>query len=171
MANVDHAYGFRSVGRTYSGGDIQLRQRAKAVGLNAAIANGDIVARAADSTLTRTFTPGTTLISGVALNPGAALTLTYHQVIEQPDALFSAQADTGTAVAEADMGLNANVVLGTAANGISGDEIDADSKAVGATLDLHLIEKLDVPGNDYGEHVEVLVIINKHRMHGSAVGV
>jgi len=171
MSNVDNPHGLRSLMRTLSGGLPLIEEFDKAVGYGTAIFMNDAVNRAADNSIEASATPGTTLYSGVSLNYGAASTATKHQVIVSPDALFEAQADGSLALA--DMGLNANLILGAGSTTTlqSGHEINSATEAVTASLDVHLLHKLNVPDNDYGDYVRVEIVFNKHRMNSVAVGV
>jgi hypothetical protein len=171
MANAQGAFGFKTSGISLTGGIIQTRTMTKAAGYGTAIFPGDLVGRAADGTLDRVLTPGTTLIQGVSLTYGAASTLTQHLVLDNPTVQLIAYSDG--ILLEADMGLNANGKLGTGSVLLlkSGDVIDSTTEAVGATLDFHLIEKLKEIGNDYGDFVRVLCSFNKHRLVGGSAGV
>jgi hypothetical protein len=172
MANVNYPHGLRAL-LCLSGGPIQTEIFKKAATYATAIFRGDVVNRVADGSIEASATPGTTLLTGVALNYGGPSELTEHTVIVGMDTVFEAQGDDGTALDEADMGLNANLVLnaGNATTKISGHEIDASSKATTATLDVHLLKKLMVPDNDYGEFARIELLINKHRMAQGVAGV
>lgn len=172
MANVDAAFGLRPLMRTLDGGCPSTREFAKAVGYGTAIFQWDAVNRVADGSIEAAATPGTTLYSGVSLNHGKVSTATTHIVIDAPDAVFVAQ-DEGTGIAAVDLGLNANLVLtaGNATTGISKHEIDGATKNTTNTLDVHLLQKLDDPLNEYGAWCRVELIFNKHRMGKTQVGV
>lgn len=171
MANIDAPHGLRPLGVTLSGGCPVLSTFSKAAGYGTAIFRGDAVNRVASGSIEASATPGTTLYSGVSLNYGAASTATEHTVITSPDAIFEAQADGS--LAEADMGLNANLVLnaGSALTRQSGHEIAAASAAVTATLDVKLLRKLAVPNNEYGANVRIEIAFNKHRLNPAVAGV
>jgi len=176
MANVDNPHGFRPLMRTLSGGQPVIRQYQKAVGSNKALFIWDAVARINTGYLgdADDLNPGTVLYDGVNLQYGAAATATNHAVIVSPDAVFEAQDDADVdGFAFADMGLNTNIAnnAGSATTLISGQELDEATIDVTATLDMHLLCKLDVPDNDYGAHVRVECIFNMHRMGQGQVGV
>lgn len=174
MANVDRPSGLKCVGRSVAGGMPDLVSYKKDAAGAAAIFVGDVVNREADSFIAPGGTPGTTNYLGVALNWGAALMLTEHMVVNDPFALFSAQGDDGTALDEADSGLNCNFVFGaggSSAPTISGHELDASSKATTATLDAKLHTKLASPDNEYGEFCEFIVTINRHALMPGIAGV
>ena len=174
MANVDNPHGLRPLMRAFGGGAAGIEPFSKVVGYGTALFQFDAVNRVADNSIEASATPGTTLYSGVNLNYGAASKATEHLVITDPDVLFEAQDNSDpTGFVLADMGLNANLELnaGSAITQISGHEINLTGAAVTASLDVHLMRKLDVPDNAYGPHCRVEIMFNKHRMAKAAVGV
>lgn len=174
MPNTDNPQGLRPLMRTLAGGLASVEPFTKAASYGTALFQWDAVARAADGTIDKAITPGTTAYSGVNLNYGAASTLTDHLVVTSPDALFVAQDnDDSDGLAEADMGLNANLELnaGSAATLLSGHEIDESTAATTNSLDVKLLRKWDVLNNAYGEFCRVEIIFNKHRMAPATAGV
>lgn len=175
MANVDNPHGLSPLGRTLAGGLPTIESFVKAVGFGTALFIGDAVARAADGSIDKTITPGTTLYSGVNLNWGAASTATDHLVVTSPDALFEAQDNNSTdGFAAADMGLNANLELnaGSATTLLSGHEINESTINTTNSLDVHLLRLLGNPGNAYGTGWgRFEIVFNKHRMGLTQVGV
>jgi len=174
MANRDNPHGLAPLMRTLSGGCPSVREYTKDADGATAIFRNDVVARDDDSFINPGGTPGTTTFQGVALNYGAGSAITKHLVMESPDALYEAQDDDDTdGFAEADMGLNCNLVFnaGSAVSEISGHELDEATIQTTNTLDMKLLRKLDEVGNAYGEHVRVEVIFNKHRLIPALAGV
>lgn len=175
MPNVDNPHGLRPIGRTIDGGFPRIQGFQKDASEGTAIFQFDAVNREADGNLdAASATPGTTLYSGVSLNYGAASTLTDHLVVVSPGALFEAQDNNDTdGLAAADEGLNINIELnaGSTSTLISGHELDESTLNTSNGLDLHVIQKLDVPGNDYGSYCRMIVMFNKHRMATVAAGV
>ncbi len=178
MANNNNPHGFRPLGISFGGGPSFVLPFSKAVGLGTAIYPYDLVAQLADGSITSataSITPGTTLLSGVALDYGALSTATEHLVVVNPDALFEAQDNAGSAgLLAADRGLNCNVIVsvaGTLLSKKSGHQIADSTKDVTATLDLHLLKLLAVPDNAYGVNARFEVVINKHRMNPGVVGI
>jgi hypothetical protein len=170
MANVDNPHGLIPV-YSLAGAPLQLQEFAKVVGYAVALYLGDAVARVADGSLEIPATPGTTRITGVNMGWGAASKATTHLVVVDPNQVFEAQAD-GSLV-EADMGLNANLLYG-AGDAValkSGHEVNSATEADTSTLDVHLLNKLEVEGNAYGSYVRLELLINKHRMASDAAGV
>ena len=98
-----------------------------------------------------------------SLSPGDAKAF----VADDPDQLFIAQQDSVSANAvAADLNLNANLVFGAGSTttGLSGVEIDSDSKNTTATLQVRLIDFYDVPSNDATANNSILVVkINNHQ--------
>ena len=174
MANRDNPHGLRPLGRTLGGGCPFLVQFSKAVGYGTAIFRHDAVARAADGSIDKAITPGTTLYSGVALDYGAANTATDHLVIIDPTALYEAQDNDDTdGIAAADLGLNANLELnaGNATTKQSGHEIDESTVATTATLDVKLLALYNSADNEHGAWARIEIMFNKHRMNPAVAGV
>lgn len=178
MSNVNNPHGFRPLGWNLGGGPPILALMSKAVGLATAIYPYDLVARLADASITSataSITPGTTLLSGVALDYGALSTATDHLVVISPDSVFEAQDNAGGAgILAVDLGLNANCIVsvaGTLASKKSGHQIADSTKDVTSTLDLKLLQLLKVPDNDFGPNARIEVVINKHRMNPGVAGV
>jgi hypothetical protein len=174
MPNTDNPHGLRPLMRTLAGGLATIEPFTKAASYGTALFMWDAVARAADGTIDKAITPGTTAYSGVNLNYGAVSTLTDHLVVTSPDALFEAQDNNDTdGLAEADMGLNCNIELnaGSALSQISGHELDESTAATTSSLDVKLLRKWDVPNNAYGSFARIEIVFNKHRMAPATAGV
>jgi hypothetical protein len=86
----------------------------------------------------------------------------YVWVVDDPEALFVAQADD--AMTSADMGLNCGWVAesGSTTTGLSTVEIDTSDKATTSTLPLRLEKLYQIPGNVFGANQKVVVSFNKH---------
>lgn len=177
MANVDNPHGFRPLGWTMGGGAPMLSQFAKASGLATAIYPYDLFVRLADGSITSataSITPGTTVLSGVALDYGVLSTATNHMGVISPDAVFEAQDNGGAGILAADLGLNANCIVSVAgilASKKSGHQIATSTADVTSTLDLHLMQLLNVADNAHGANARIEVVINKHRMNPNTVGI
>ena len=171
MANLNNPHGLKPLGISLSGGPGLVEVFGKVVGYGTAIFRYDAINRVADGSIEASASAGTTLYSGVALDYGAALTVTEHLCLTSFDAIFEAQAD-GSLVA-ADMGLNANLVLtaGNAATKVSKHQINSSTEDVTATLDVHLLGLLNCPDNEFGSYARLEIVFNKHRMHPGVVGV
>lgn len=92
-------------------------------------------------------------------------------VVDDPDVVFEIQEVTGgTALTAAEVGLNANVVVGSGSTttGMSGMELDNATEAATADLDLKIIGLVKRPDNAFGEHAKWLVQINTHSYSSSS---
>ncbi|MEM8615312.1 MAG: hypothetical protein AAGF20_00100 [Pseudomonadota bacterium] len=101
-----------------------------------------------------------------------ASTAMYVMVADDPDLEFEIQEDsTGGALAAADIGLNADFVIGTGDTtfGTSAAEIDSSTKATTATLGLRILELAQREDNEIGTNANWLVKFNLHR-HNNATG-
>lgn len=171
MANTNKPMGLRPISRSLAGGPIQTVSRTKLAAYATRIRPFDVVNRVASGDIERSITPGTTLISGVSMNFGAASTLTEHQIIQDPFQLYMAQAGGATGLAAADAGLNANITLASTALDFSDDIVNDATEAVTATLDLKVHDKVNDPDNTWGPFAKILVSINSHRLAAGTVGV
>lgn len=90
-------------------------------------------------------------------------------VIDDPNQLFIVQADED--IVQADIGKNADVTAsttGSTTTGVSAMTLDSSTVANTAALNLKIVGKYDVPGNDLGTAYTVVVVkINEH-LYGSA---
>ena len=92
-----------------------------------------------------------------------ASTAAYVIVADDPGMIYEVQEDAvGGALAATDVGLNADVVLGSGstATGMSGTQLDTSTKATTATLALRIIGFSQRPDNEIGANAKVLVRIN-----------
>lgn len=104
----------------------------------------------------------------------AASTVRILYVCTDPNTLFEIQeVSGGTALAAADIGLNANFVVGTgsATTGQSGVELNNSGEATTNTLDLQIVGLVDRPDNEVGEHAKWLVRINRHQFANQVAGI
>jgi len=102
---------------------------------------------------------------------GAASTAFYVLVRDDPSELFEIQENTG--IAAADIGLNANMTIGSGSSYTrrSGVTLDATTKATTATLALKMIGLSPKPKNDFGAYNKVLVRINNHTESAASAGI
>lgn len=92
-------------------------------------------------------------------------------VVDDPSVVFEIQeVSGGTALTAAEVGLNANVVVGTgsATTGLSASELSNSTEAATADLDLKIMGMVPRPDNALGEHCKWLVMINTHSYGNSA---
>jgi len=174
MANNDNPHGLRPLGRVIGGGEPEILGFDKDASEAAAIFMWDAVNQEADGNIeANSATPGTTLYTGVSLNYGAASTLTRHLVMVSPNALFEAQDNNDTdgfAAADAGLGCNIELNAGSTTTQVSGHELD-ESTAAASSLDVKLLELLDVPDNAYGAFSRWVIQFNKHRFAYGTAGV
>jgi hypothetical protein len=171
VANVNAPFGFRSIGRTLEGGEIELVPFNVLSSYATTIFIGDVVEQNAAGNIDRVITPGTTVMSGVSMNHGILSTTRVQLVCAQARALFAAQALLS--LVYADTGLNVNVQLGTGSTTTkkSADVLDTETENTTASLDFKLLRKRDEPNNDFGNYSRWEVVFNVHRMNGSIAGV
>lgn len=94
---------------------------------------------------------------------GAASTVRYPLLAHGQDILFEIQEDSvGGALAAADVGLNADIIVaaGSTYSKRSGVMLDTSTKATTATLALRIVGLSQRPGNDIGANAKVLVTLN-----------
>lgn len=101
---------------------------------------------------------------------GAASTAFYALVRDDPHELFEIQENAG--IAAADIGLNANMAIGSGSSFTrrSGVTLDAATKATTATLALKMVGLSPKPKNDFGAFNKVLVKINNHTESSGTAG-
>lgn len=180
MANTDAPHGCRMIGTTH-GGPPLIENFNKLAAYATAIFRQDVVhQKAGDATsgaIIEPFTsatPGTTDISGVAINHGAASVLTEHAVYVDPNARFEAQDNNDTdGFTAANNGLNGNIEAnaGSTATRLSGHELDESTFATAAARDVHLLRLFKAVGNAYGSWARVEFIFNHHRRANNIAGV
>jgi hypothetical protein len=158
--------------RNFEGGPVQTFEFEKPASVGTAIFRNDAVCVVTGNKIQ----PGrATAFVGVALNGGAASTLTTHLVIASARAVFEAQDNGATdGIAAADLGKNADIstaVAGNAATGMSGQQISEASVATTAGLDLQLLGLHDVPDNEHGQYARIEVMFNRHFFNLGRTGV
>lgn len=161
MANIDNPRGFWPL-RHLSGGEIRTNRYTAA----GTIYRGDLVTAGAGGTITASAADAGVLVIGVAAHYG--LTTETIEVYDDPNIVFGVQADTGTAPAATDIFATANHVAGSGntTTKISGHELD--SSDIGTGLQMRIIGKVEAPDNDWGEHVDVAVVLVEHALRNAA---
>jgi hypothetical protein len=199
MANANTPFGLRPVAELnngpYSGG---VRQYSVAAGNGTAIFIGDLVTLAGTSQFingqtfqdvvqSATGDVFTGVVVGVlndtrdSLIYRAASTQRILLVNDDPNAVFEIQqVSTGTPITANDIGLNANVVVGSGSTvtGQSGMTLDNTTEANTNTLDLKIVGMPNRADNDPGTAVgtgeassKFYVRINRHRFVNQVAGV
>lgn len=95
-------------------------------------------------------------------------------VVDDPNVVFEIQeVSGGTALTVAEVGLNANVVVGSGSTttGLSGMELDNATEAATVTLDLKILRLALREDNEVGEHAKWEVLINNHYYRPGRTGV
>lgn len=95
-----------------------------------------------------------------------ASTERYVFVVDDPDVIFEVQEDgVGGALAAADIGLNADIVVGTGSTvtGSSAVELDSSDKKTG-TAQLRILGLAQRADNEIGTNAKVEVLINEHEL-------
>jgi hypothetical protein len=96
----------------------------------------------------------------------------YVLVCDDPSVIFEVQEiGTGTHLAAADVGLNANLVAGTNNGFMSGWLLTNTTEATTATLDVRLLGLCRLPDNNYGAFAKWEVMINNHSYRSAPAGV
>lgn len=192
MANADSPFGLRPVrhrnGAPYNGA---ARVYSVAAGNGTAIYVGDLVTLAgtsqtidgvvySDVVQSATGDVFQGVVMGVlpttqdSLKYRAASTQRLLLVADDPDLLFEIQeVSGGTPLAANDIGLNANVVVGTGSTvtGMSGMELNNATEATTNTLDVKIVGFVNRADNEIGEHAKWLVALNRHRFANQVAGV
>jgi hypothetical protein len=186
MANIDKAFGLRPQGNLSATGGQKQFSYEIADNQSGAIFQGDLVT-VYDGYLVQ-FNPATHTAAVGVFNgcnyvdpttgkptfsnfyPGS-VNITQGvisaEVLDDPNQLFTIQADED--IVQADIGKNADVVVGTgnSTTGVSAMELDSSTVANTAALNLKIVGFYPLPGNETGTNAVVVVKINEH-LYGSA---
>lgn len=192
MANTDTPFGLKPVrmldGSPYSA---SLRVFSTAAGDATAIFKGDPVilsgtSQTIDGVVYLDVDQAATgdVIAGVvvAVLPATRDSLTYRaastqrllQVETGQNVLYEIQeVSGGTALTANDAGLNANFVVGSGSTttGFSGVELNNATEATTNTLDLQIVDFVNRPDNEIGEHAKWLVRINRSQWANQVAGI
>ena len=99
----------------------------------------------------------------------------YVMVVDDPMVIFEVQEiGTGTALAAADVGFNANLVAGTNSGFLSGWLLTNTTEAVTATLDVKLLglsQRKTTTPNTFGAYAKWEVVINNHYFKAGTLGI
>lgn len=187
MANIDKAFGLRPQGNLSATGGQKQFSYTIATNQAGAIFQGDLVT-VFDGFLVQ-FNPATHdaavgVFNGCNFVDPTTGTPTFSnfypgsvnvtqgtitaEVLDDPNQLFTIQADED--IVQADIGKNADVVVGSGntTTGVSAMELDSSTVAKTAALNLKIVGFYPLPGNVAGENnVVVVVKINEH-LYGSA---
>jgi hypothetical protein len=109
---------------------------------------------------------------GTTIIPATKTKGYYVLVADDPNIIFEVQEiGTGTPLAAADVGLNANLVAGTNNGYISGWLLTNTTEAATATLDVKLLGLSQrIPDNAFGAYAKWNVLINNHYYRVGSLG-
>ena len=173
MANVDNPRGFWPV-RHLCGGEIRANEYTVTTG--STVYRGDLLKVVDAGTVEASAANDGVIVLGVAAeyatdsaSSGGVKVLVY----DDPYIVFGVQADTGTSVAATGVFETANHVAGSGSTTtlISGHEIDSSEISGSSGAQLKVIGKINEPNNDWGEHVDLEVLINEHLYKAAVAGV
>ena len=185
MALTSSPYGLRPInaigGRPFSG---STRQLPITTGFNTAIANGDLVAVAANGTIVKVTVVGTNANPFPTGTVGIFLGCSYTDTVrgftqnnqwpagqvaadaqayicDDPNALFQIQADAAVAQALMHSNFAVNQTAGDTANGNSRISLDVATAAATATIAFKLVDFVNAPGSTVGDaFTDVIVKFN-----------
>lgn len=192
MANVDSPFGLRPVGdlngapysgavnhfstTTDDGTAIFIGDPVKLSGTSQTI-NGIVYAdvdQAATGDVILGVVIGVVPVTRESLTYRAASTQRVLMVATDPSVICEIQeVSGGTALAAADIGLNADFVVaaGSTTTGLSGVELDNSTEATTNTLDLQIVGFVNREGNEIGEHAKWYVRLNRHQFANQVAGI
>lgn len=159
MANQDRPKGFRPY-------EAALRERPHVAG--GTVYPGDAVNMNASGQVVTA--DASEALMGVAASYGTSGSTIA--VWDDPEQLFVVQADDGTSIAQADVGLNYNIVAtaGSATYKQSRMELDSSSGATASTLPLRLMGLSPDVNEAAGEFAKCVVAINNHQLRPGTEG-
>jgi len=185
MALTSTPYGLRPInaigGRPFAG---STRQLPITSGFNTAIANGDLVAVAANGTIVKVTVVGTNANPFPTGTVGIFLGCSYTDTVrgftqnnqwpagqvaadaqayicDDPNALFQIQADAAVAQALMHSNFAVNQTAGDTANGNSRISLDVATAAATATIAFKLVDFVNAPGSTVGDaFTDVIVKFN-----------
>lgn len=158
MPNLNIVVGAQPVGRV---------EQANEYVAQSTIYKGDFLKKNAAGTVERAAAGDA--IVGVALTDAAASASVL--VADHPEQQFRIQASAGEIDAQTDIGLNYEIVVGTAnaAYKRSAMQLDSSTGAATATLALRLLRIEKAPENELGAQTKCIVKINKHQNAAASV--
>ena len=107
------------------------------------------------------------------IRPAATYTYDWFAlVVDDPNTIFSVyEKNTGTALTAADIGMNANLVVGTNNGYVSGWYLDNAATSATSTVQCRLLGLVQRSGNAFGNGAQWLVKINNHELSAGTSGV
>lgn len=181
MANTDNPMGFRPV-RNLAGGVPPVMDFACDADEATNIFVGDLVTAEADGKINPSAANDGVDVLGVVVgikdtngipagHPNSSISTKYKPVstaailevaLAVPTVLFRCQTSSGTTVAETARFATANHVAGAGDTTTAVSRHEFDASDIGSGLQLRIMDKVDEPGNNWGEaHVDILVLFNE----------
>lgn len=186
MANTDGAFGLKPCGKHYGCREYGIVPGTTQIFLQDPVKKDTTGTTTGLSTVDIAADTGAILGSVVAIFDSDGLPVNYYpagsatgytcMVADDPAQEFEVQEDSGgAALAQADIGLNTNLLAGTGdtSTGLSGWELDSSDKATTATLQVRLHRIVQRADNALGTNAKWVVTINNHANggHTGTVGV
>lgn len=159
MANRDEVKGFEPWGRLYPFNEYEA---------DTTIYKGDLLKLHADGQV-EPCAAGTTAAIGVAMSYATAGQKVL--VADNPNQQFVCQSDDATEpAAQAAVGLNFNIVVGTASTLYkrSAMEVDGNTGATNSNLPVKFLRLAPNVDNAFGANARMIVIINNHKFKADA---
>lgn len=193
MANRDNATGFTPM-QKLDGSIIPREEYPVDSGNGTALFVGDPVEIAAAGSVQKVATAGTNptrvigVITGIkdtngnsAGHPNSAVTTKYLPAstaglvtvaLALPDAVFAIQSDSGTTLTSSNRFNCADFVITSGDTTTARSKYELDSSGLGASAAQCLVlDKVDEPGNAWGEHTNLKVIFNESLFNGAVAGI
>ena len=191
MANRDNPMGFEPV-MMLDGSQIPVMDFPVDASNATAIFQGDLVKAEADGNVAPAAANDGDPVLGVVVavkdsdgnsagHPNGTLSTKYLPAttagivtvaLALPNAVFRVQSDSGTNVAETARFASANHAAGAGDTTTARSKHELDSSDIGTGAQLKIIDKVDEPGNAWGdEHVDLLVVIAESYWYDSTAGV
>ena len=187
MANQDNPIGCRPL-TMVDGSQIPVRRYPVDASNGTAIFVGDLVTAEADGNVAPSAANDGILVLGVVVqildtneipigHPNAAVSTKYLTAstagfvlvaLAVPNALFVIQSDAGTTVAETARFATANHIAGAGDVNTHGSRHELDTSDIGTGLQFRIMDKVDDPGNAWGEgDVDLIVMFNESVWKGA----
>lgn len=192
MANADKPRGFFPV-KMAGGGEVPVTRFPIAASNSTNVFVGDLVSALAGGTIQPAAVGDGDIVVGSVVSlqdsnglaigsPNSSVSTRYLPAstagyaivaLAVPMAIFRCQADSGTSVAETARFATTDHVAGTGSTttGASAHELDSSGITTGSSEQFKILDKVDEPGNDWGEHVDLLVVFQESFWFDGTAGI
>jgi len=168
---VDRAMGFRPI--RARGSELQTNIYEITASSTALLLRGDPVSGAAAGTVALATSGDALKVIGVVeslfdsdkkpITGRSASTAGFATVIDDPNAMFVIQSDSGTtSVSSADVFATADFTYTAGSTAIGQSKVELDASDIGTGTQLRILGKYAEEGNDWGEHVDLIVQFAEH---------